>query len=372
MDTRLNEELLVDAGGRSRRAGWALILAAALGLALIGTAFVATPLNQWLPGGSGDNEAQVATDELSTAPVSVVDLVDKIEVDGTLTATNTVPVIGQSQGTITSVVAAGHQLAAGDVIYAVDEAPVVYLPGATPAWRTMDVDSVGPDVEQLEQALVLMGYDTAGDLSVDDTYTSYTAELVWKWQEDTGLDPTGSVEFGSVVFAPADADGRSTVVSTSAAAGDQAADTPIAVLSDGLQHVDFVVEFDQAEGLVPGAEVEARLPDRTVVEATVTSLKVLDGGQSLVNAELEVEPSVDNTPSALTDLPVTVLWESVVAEQVATVPASALLRHDDGTYVVTVIDGDAQRVMPVVPGATADRTVEVSGDLNAGDLVALP
>ncbi len=371
MDTRLDEELLADAGDRSRGPRWALIVAAAFGLAWIGTAFVATPLNEWLPGG-GDDEAQVAADVPSTALVSVIDLVDKIEVDGTLTATNTVPVVGQSQGTITSVVAAGQELVAGDVIYAVDESPVVYLPGATPAWRTMEVDSVGPDVEQLERALVLMGYDTAGDLSVDDTYTSYTAELVSNWQEDVGLDATGVVEFGSVVFAPADAAGRSVVASVSAGAGDQAAETPISVLSDGLQHVEFVVDFDQAQGLAPVTEVEVRLPDRTVIQAAVSSLKVLDGGQSLVIDELGTDSSVGNAPGTLTDLPVTVSWESAVAEQVTTVPAAALLRHDDGSYVVTVVDGDVQRVVPVIPGAAADRVVGVSGDLTAGDLVALP
>ena len=357
-------------GSRIPRVG--TILGAALGLALLGTGFVATPLNRWLPGGSDDNKAQIATDEPSTTLVSVVDLVDKIEVDGTLTAANTVPVVGQSQGTITSVVAAGQELAAGDVIYAVDEVPVVYLPGATPAWRTMEADSVGADVEQLEQALVLMGYDTAGDLSVDETYTSYTAELVSHWQEDVGLEATGVVEFGSVVFAPADADGRSVVASVSAGPGDQAAGTPIAVLSDGLQQVEFAVDFDQAQGLAPRTEVEVRLPDRTVVQATVSSLKVLDGGQSLVNAELGTDSSVDNTPGALTDLPVTVSWESAVAKQVTTVPAAALIRHDDGSYVVTVINEDVQRVVPVIPGAAADRVVEVSGDLAAGDLVVVP
>ncbi len=70
--------------------------------------------------------------------------------------------------------------------------------GALPAYRRLSVDSEGPDVLQLEQNLKALGYT---GFTVDDEYTSATAEAVEEWQEDRGLDETGVVELGQVVVA---------------------------------------------------------------------------------------------------------------------------------------------------------------------------
>ena len=70
------------------------------------------------------------------------------------------------------------------------------------AWRTMAVDDVGVDVFQLEANLVDLGYDPDGELTVDDTFTDYTADVVERWQEDLALEVTGRVALGSVVFVP--------------------------------------------------------------------------------------------------------------------------------------------------------------------------
>ena len=114
------------------------------------------------------------------------------------------PVLNRAAGTITGVPADDDTITQGDVLYTVDGEPVVLLYGATPAWRTMRDDDVGADVLQLETALVALGYDPDGTVTVDDEYTYYTELMVERWQEALGVEETGVVSFGDVIFLPDD------------------------------------------------------------------------------------------------------------------------------------------------------------------------
>lgn len=104
-------------------------------------------------------------------------------------------------GTVTQLPESGDVLEQGDVIFAIDDEPTFLLYGDMPAWRTLDdgVDD-GPDVEQLEQALVDLGYDPDGIVSIDEEFTANTESMVERWQEDVGIDDDGVVDFGDVVF----------------------------------------------------------------------------------------------------------------------------------------------------------------------------
>jgi peptidoglycan hydrolase-like protein with peptidoglycan-binding domain len=70
-----------------------------------------------------------------------------------------------------------------------------------------EASATGPgyDVRQLEEALVALGYDPDGTVTVDDEFTSATREVVKAWQEDIGATADGIVDFGEVVFLPAPA-----------------------------------------------------------------------------------------------------------------------------------------------------------------------
>ncbi|MGD2051198.1 MAG: peptidoglycan-binding protein, partial [Acidimicrobiia bacterium] len=132
-------------------------------------------------------------------------------------------VTGRSNGTVTSVAAAGTTLEQGDVLYTVDGEPVVLLYGDIPAYRALRDgrdDLEGDDVLQLEEALDALGYNTSGSLSIDGVFTSYTADLVEDWQADIGAVADGSVDLGEVVFLP----GPVTVLQVAAGAGDSIGD----------------------------------------------------------------------------------------------------------------------------------------------------
>ncbi|MDJ0953650.1 MAG: peptidoglycan-binding protein [Acidimicrobiia bacterium] len=152
----------------------------------------------------------------------------------TLTATDdAMTLTGGKSGVVTEVVAAGETVAQGDVLYYVNGEPVVVMYGDVPAYRTLrdlSDNMTGGDVLQLEEALVALGYDPDRLASVDEEFTDYTETMVERWQEDLGVDETGQVSLGDVIFIPAAAE----VLAVNVAVGDSVtAGQPIATISTG-------------------------------------------------------------------------------------------------------------------------------------------
>jgi peptidoglycan hydrolase-like protein with peptidoglycan-binding domain len=140
---------------------------------------------------------------------------------------------GGTSGVITDVVAAGDTITQGDVLYRVNGDPVVVMYGEIPAYRTLrdlSDNMTGTDVLQLEEALVALGYDPDGLASVDDEFTDYTETMVERWQQDLGVEETGQVDLGDIIFIPAESD----VLAVAVAVGDSVnAGQPIATISAG-------------------------------------------------------------------------------------------------------------------------------------------
>jgi peptidoglycan hydrolase-like protein with peptidoglycan-binding domain len=80
----------------------------------------------------------------------------------------------------------GGVVRAGDVLMEIAGRPVLVLPGRLPAYRDLVDGDIGPDVAQLEQALVSLGYDPG---TVDDVYTAATGAAVAALYEDRGYRP---------------------------------------------------------------------------------------------------------------------------------------------------------------------------------------
>ena len=128
----------------------------------------------------------------------------------TLMATeDTLSLSGNLSGVVTEVVATGRTIRQGDVLYRVNGEPVVVMYGDIPAYRTMrdlSDNMMGDDVEQLEAALVALGYDPDGAATVDQEFTDFTETMVERWQEDLGVEEDGIVQLGDVIFIPGEAD----------------------------------------------------------------------------------------------------------------------------------------------------------------------
>lgn len=108
--------------------------------------------------------------------------------------------VAPTSGTVTEVgVESGSSVAAGAVLFRLDERPVVLAHGEVPAFRGLARGDSGRDVAQLQGLLRVGGFLSGG---TDGSFDARTARAVRAWQRALGVDPTGEVRAGDLVFAP--------------------------------------------------------------------------------------------------------------------------------------------------------------------------
>ncbi len=315
----------------------------------------------------GSDPATASADplDLPTVRVEPRDLMIDHEVVGALEPTSSLDVTAPAAGTVVEVAPSGSVVGSGSILAVVGDEPVAVLEGELPAWRDLVVGDEGPDVEQLETALVSAGFDPDGVITVDEEYTSATAEMVEDWQEEIGAEPTGEVRHGAVVFLPEPMRVESVAVEPGALVA--AGDTLVGLASLGRVAVADVPVADVA-ALAPGDPVTVRLPDRETLDGTVaTVVAQTDTSTRRLTVEL---PGAPESLAGLGAVDVDVLWTEAVAEDVATLPATAFRRLEDGTYVVDVVDGGELRALTVEPGRQVGSRVEVAGVPRDADVVA--
>ncbi|WP_460829739.1 peptidoglycan-binding protein [Nocardioides hungaricus] len=319
---------------------------------------------------------------LSLVTVRREDLTISTSLDGTLGYGSASAIPLQASGVVTWLPASGSIVGRGQTLLRVADRPIVLMYGTTPAYRAMydtaasDADQGkadqgsrpsgpppapsppmrGPDVEQLEQSLSALGY---GGFTVDDEFTPYTAQAVEAWQSDLGVDPTGRVEFGDVVFLP----GPVRVSTDRTRLG--TADVSSAVKATATEKV--VTVTAPAESLAwatEGARVSVALPNQKKVRGTVTSAgsQASGGGGGTVSVKIGLARPGQAKESG----PVTVTYVSRREPNVLTVPVTALVALAEGGYGVQLEDGS---YVPVTPGLYAKGVVQVTGDLKVGTRV---
>src|SRR5262249_17386468 len=118
------------------------------------------------------------------------------------------PGAGSGPGVATWLPTAGQGITQGQPLYQVDGGPVILLYGSTPAYPTLAAgatasDGPGSDVSQLNHDLVALGYVDKSDVdSAWDEFNGATKAGIETLQDHFGLDQTGSLGLGSVVFLP--------------------------------------------------------------------------------------------------------------------------------------------------------------------------
>ncbi|MEM7143036.1 MAG: peptidoglycan-binding protein [Actinomycetota bacterium] len=317
-----------------------------------------------------DDEESSSATAPETAEVTSSALRETVEVDATLQFAERASIYVRADDrvdaptTVTALVDEGATIERGNLLWRIGNTPTVALYGPIPAHRTLGEGDVGEDVRQLEENLVALGHDPDGDVVIDEEFDDATEALVARWQEAIGVTATGEVAFGTVVFI----DGPRQVGDVSIAVGDEVADATLAMeLHDVDREVVIALSPNDRDILASGDAVTVTLPDRTRAEATVTDIDTgIAGGQT-------VTATVESVSSDATELPVTVSWERPLTDGVLTVPATALVRTDDGVYNVHVLRADgAFELVAVTTGAIADGQVEVTGPVALGDRVLAP
>ncbi len=318
-------------------------------------------------------ESGVAT---GGATVVRTDLATTIQVNGTLGYAGSYLIANQASGVYTALPASGQVVRAGQALYEVDGRAVVLCYGARPAWRSLAPGVPdGPDVAQLKQNLVTLGF---GPLRIDNHFDAAAAHAVRRWQASRGVTVTGTVDLSDVVYAP----GPLRVDTLSATLGDQARPGALLRATGTSKIVNLSVPVTQEYLARVGDPVTVTLPDgTTTVPGTITSVSPVaantDSGSTGNPAPAAVNATVQlANPSAVASFdqaPVTVNVTDRSVHGVLAVPINALVALAGGGYGVWLLDGGGRRLIGVHTGLFSDTLVQVDGTgLAAGMTVEVP
>jgi peptidoglycan hydrolase-like protein with peptidoglycan-binding domain len=337
----------------------------------VGVAAAAAVVAVNLPDAEGGGAPQNATPP-ATAQVTRQTLVDREDHNGDLGYGETTTVNSRLQGTVTGLPATGATVGRGKALYRVDDDPVVLLYGKLPVYRTLAPGTEGRDVEQFEKNLKALGYD---GFTVDDTYSSATADAVREWQDDLGVAETGTVDPARVAHAP----GAVRVDSHRVTVGDVVQPGTALLTTTGTSRV-ATVELEVADQRLAkvGAAVQVTLPDGNTARGRIADTESVveaaeePGGEDTTTLQVTVT-FTGKAPAGLDAASVDVSFTAAERKNVLTVPVAALLALAEGGYGVQVVDGGANRLVAVETGLFADGRVEVSGGgLAEGMQVGVP
>ena len=183
---------------RRRRLRW--LAAGALAVALVAVLALVLP-SRGSGAHHGADTGVPAGD--TTANVTRRTLSESSTVDGTLGYGATLELYDRLGGTFTWLPAVGAVIGHGGTLWRINDTPVVLMYGSVPAYRALKQGvSDGPDVTELNQNLIDLGFDPYGAIADDESFDEATAAAVKRWQKAEGLAQTGEVELGRIVFAP--------------------------------------------------------------------------------------------------------------------------------------------------------------------------
>lgn len=330
-------------------------LAVAATLALVGVLMEPTP------------ESKATTVTLESVAVTRGDLTEQVRASGTLAYAGMRSIGTPIPGVLTALPDLASVIGAGRELFRVDDQPVVLMHGALPVWRGFASGmEAGTDVLQLEQNLAALGYFTG---QPDREFSWQTADAIKAWQMSIGLEVTGTIPVGRIVFAGGDV----RVSAINASVGDPSGPALLTVSALGKEVVAALDPSLQSVA-VAGAEVTIALPNGSKSTGTISKVGL---PKEMEDKSLKIQATVTlNDPSAANDfdnVTVTVGLTQVRSRNVLIVPVLALLAQSGGGYAVDVLEEPGKtRSVPVTLGAFASGNVEVTdGELTEGDNVVV-
>jgi peptidoglycan hydrolase-like protein with peptidoglycan-binding domain len=327
------------------------------------------------PGAAAPAAPAVST---TTAPVTLGDVTQRVQVAGTLDYDGAYMMINQlPPGILTAAADPGTAVVRGADLFAVSGAPVVLMYGSTPAYRDLSAGmSDGPDVRELEENLVALGMDPAHTITIDNHFSGATADAIRRWQTARGLPAaqrTATIPLGQVIFLPGALRISQAPATVGASIGPG---TPVLSGTSTTHVVTAQLTTDRQNLVHTGDRVLVTLPGgATPVAGTITKIgrvaaggtNTTSGGSATGNAPPTIPVTVAlQLPAGVGDLdqaPVQVAITTAQHHNVLMVPVTALLARPGGGYQIRVIETAGTRLVDVQPGLYDDTagTVEVTG-----------
>jgi multidrug efflux pump subunit AcrA (membrane-fusion protein) len=310
-----------------------------------------------------------------TAKVAKGPLSGMVSLDGTLTYRarpdgSPYSVINQAGGTYTKLPDAGDGLDCGDVLYRVDEQPVLLLCGAVPAYRDLHKGDEGKDVRQLNRNL---------HVPDGDDFTWRTKEALEELQHDNSVDATGALDIDDAVFLPQPV---RIAKLTGVLGGLARPGAQVAQATSDTLDVQVDLDASQQGEVKPGDRAQITLPGNTSVNGRVDRLgrvarapagQSADAGDATIPAYIGLDKPAK--ARGLDRAPVQVDITTKGVESALSVPVTALVGKAGGGFAVEVVrDGGRRELVAVKLGLfdATDGRVQVDGDLAVGDRVVVP
>jgi len=327
----------------------------------------------------------------NTTQVTKGKLSAMVSLDGTLTYRarsdgSPYSVINQALGRYAELPDNGDKVACGDVLYRVDNKPVLLLCGTVPVYRDLHYGYVGKDVGQLNRNLHTLGYDARAGAAInpdDNAFTWMTDRALRVLQQDTGSNVTGELYLDDAVFLPESV--RIASVTGELGGSAQPGAQVLSATSDTLQvQVDLqasqqgeVKEGDPAQITLPGNRSVTGKVDRFGRVAEAPAGQNASGRQQVGAATIPAYITLDDPASArgLDKAPVRVEITTDGVESALSVPVTALVGKSGGGFAVELVrEGGRRELVAVKLGLfdTASGRVQVEGVLGEDDHVVVP
>jgi multidrug efflux pump subunit AcrA (membrane-fusion protein) len=289
-------------------------------------------------------------------------------------------VTNQARGTYTSLPSAGDKVGCGDVLYRVDDRPVLLLCGPVPAYRDLRTGAVGNDVRQLNQNLHTLGYDAGLEIDpTDKVFTSKTQKALEKLQHDEDVAVTGRLQISAAVFLPEPA----RIAKVTGELGGPAqpgaqvlgatSDTPeVEVALDPSQEGE-IKAGDAAQITLPGNKSVSGRIDRLGTVAQIPAGPNANAGAATVPAFVSFDDPAAARGFDAAPVQVDIATDGV--ENALSVPVTALIGKSGGGFAVEVVRTGGRRELVAVNLGLFDNAggrVQVEGDLHEGDEVVVP
>ncbi|MFJ5259800.1 hypothetical protein ACIQAC_04885 [Streptomyces sp. NPDC088387] len=311
-----------------------------------------------------------AAPHVETAKVVRRDLSNSVTVQGHLGFGPVKQLKSPGTGTLTRLPAKGEVTERGKALYRVDDKPVPVFYGDTPFFRELKKTGlVGNDVSVLRDNLAALGYAvghdgtslrSAGPTDVQGaTFTASLAAALKEWQQDVGVEPTGTLKVGQVVVLP----GQVRVHELKAQIGDPAGQDILSYVSP-KKVITVPVEAQQVSAIKPGDAVTIMLPDAKIsgmvkgISDRPSGDPAPSGTGDSSGVDVTVLPKHASDVADLDDADLPVEFVSEIHKDVFTVPIGALVALSGGGFAVQRVDGELLRVQT---GMFATGLVEISG-----------
>ncbi|MDX2381836.1 MAG: peptidoglycan-binding domain-containing protein [Acidimicrobiia bacterium] len=295
----------------------------------------------------------------------------------------------EHSGEIETFVTSGQELASGDVLYSADGLAVTAM--VSDATFDRDIEDgidAGDDILAVEEMLVSLGYDTDGDLDVDDVFDEDTEQAIIEWEEDLqntfdAVVVDGVVSLDEIIiFEPGTVAGSVVVydeeiVASGSELWSSSTETTTRIVKTSIAVAD-------QDKLAEANVVDIEFPDGDIVQGTVTTVATStttdpmspDADPMSPDADpmIAVEISVIQVPASVRDLnevDVQIKLVEEIAAGATVVPVSALVATGDGNFSVEAVTTTGTTFVQVGPGMFSDGWVEVTG-IEPGTQVVVP